>query len=349
MSVSGPPARIDEPRPGFAVRPTLRVVPAQPAPVDGFDPTGAALHPVTPSEQAFGDLVLLVALACQAPAALLAVPGADGSWQTLSHGFDSTAGLDDPVLFDLVAASRQLVEIADMTRGRPAESPLASPPHLMRWAFGVSLRDVSESVGAVLVVLDRGFRQVTGREQRSLAAAARQLVTVFALAEKEGPEKESPGKESPGKEGPEEGGPEQQASARSLGAGVGRAAAAWAGQAAGAGLIASGGGLVAIGAGAGRLGPNGHPGARAPAGLDASSRGRRDLLRSHEVAEIFKVTERTVVNWAAAGKLPSMRTVGGHLRFRQDEIQSVLDEVRSKGRRARFGRPGYALVERGRS
>jgi len=350
MSLSGPPARADEPGPGFALRPALRVVAERLTPSHGSAPgsahgsgpgaghgsghgsghesghgsphgsdlTGAALHPGLPSEQAFGDLVLLVALACQAPAALLAVPGSDGSWRTLSHGFDSTAGLADPVLFDLVAASRQLVEIGDMTKGRPAESPLAAPPHLMRWAFGVSLRDASGSVAAVLVVLDRGFRQVTGREQRSLAAGARQLVTVFARAAKEG---------------------------------SGQVAPAFS-----AGRAVTGGLLVPGRAGSGGGGLDGRAqftGSRAGAGLDPvvpvdrGGRRDRDLLRSHEVAAMFKVTDRTVVNWAAAGKLPSLRTVGGHLRFRQAEIQSVLDEVWSKGGQARFGQPGYAFGQPG--
>ncbi|MDQ6615613.1 MAG: helix-turn-helix domain-containing protein, partial [Actinomycetota bacterium] len=40
------------------------------------------------------------------------------------------------------------------------------------------------------------------------------------------------------------------------------------------------------------------------------------MLRSHEVAVLFDVTDRTVINWAAAKKLPSIRTAGGHLRFR---------------------------------
>jgi excisionase family DNA binding protein len=42
------------------------------------------------------------------------------------------------------------------------------------------------------------------------------------------------------------------------------------------------------------------------------------------VATIFDVTERTVINWAAAGKLPSLRTIGGHLRFRRDDVMRLL-------------------------
>jgi len=49
------------------------------------------------------------------------------------------------------------------------------------------------------------------------------------------------------------------------------------------------------------------------------------LLRSHEVAALFDVTERTVINWAASGKLACLRTVGGHLRFRSDDVMSLLE------------------------
>lgn len=49
-----------------------------------------------------------------------------------------------------------------------------------------------------------------------------------------------------------------------------------------------------------------------------------DLLRSHEVAVLFDVTERTVINWAAAKKLPSIRTAGGHLRFRGEDVLALL-------------------------
>jgi excisionase family DNA binding protein len=48
------------------------------------------------------------------------------------------------------------------------------------------------------------------------------------------------------------------------------------------------------------------------------------LLRSHEVAVLFDVTERTVINWAASRKLPSLRTAGGHLRFRTEDVVALL-------------------------
>ena len=49
------------------------------------------------------------------------------------------------------------------------------------------------------------------------------------------------------------------------------------------------------------------------------------MLRSHEVAALFDVTERTVINWAASGKLACLRTVGGHLRFRSEDVMSLLE------------------------
>ena len=49
------------------------------------------------------------------------------------------------------------------------------------------------------------------------------------------------------------------------------------------------------------------------------------LLRSHEGAALFDVTERTVINWAASGKLACLRTVGGHLRFRSEDVMSLLE------------------------
>jgi excisionase family DNA binding protein len=58
----------------------------------------------------------------------------------------------------------------------------------------------------------------------------------------------------------------------------------------------------------------------------------QQLLRSHEVAVLFDVTERTVINWAASGKLPSLRTIGGHLRFRREDVLELLDG-RSSGLR----------------
>jgi len=43
-----------------------------------------------------------------------------------------------------------------------------------------------------------------------------------------------------------------------------------------------------------------------------------------EVATLFRVDPKTVTRWADAGKLTAIRTLGGHRRYRQDEVQNLL-------------------------
>jgi excisionase family DNA binding protein len=52
-----------------------------------------------------------------------------------------------------------------------------------------------------------------------------------------------------------------------------------------------------------------------------------ELLTPHEVAIMFRVNPKTVTRWASAGKLSTVRTLGGHRRFRASEIRRVLEEV----------------------
>jgi excisionase family DNA binding protein len=71
----------------------------------------------------------------------------------------------------------------------------------------------------------------------------------------------------------------------------------------------------------------GQPGAAAvgsPVTRLPSSGREQHLLRSHEVALLFDVTGRTVVNWASSKKLASLRTAGGHLRFRSEDVLALL-------------------------
>jgi excisionase family DNA binding protein len=48
------------------------------------------------------------------------------------------------------------------------------------------------------------------------------------------------------------------------------------------------------------------------------------LLTPAEVATLFRVDPKTVTRWAKAGKLTAIRTLGGHRRYRQSEVQSLL-------------------------
>lgn len=51
------------------------------------------------------------------------------------------------------------------------------------------------------------------------------------------------------------------------------------------------------------------------------------LLRTHEVAVLFQVSERAVTDWAARGRLPSVRTPGGHRRYPAGAVRALLHEV----------------------
>lgn len=48
------------------------------------------------------------------------------------------------------------------------------------------------------------------------------------------------------------------------------------------------------------------------------------LLTPGEVAALFRVDPKTVTRWAAAGRITSIRTPGGHRRFRESEINRML-------------------------
>ena len=49
------------------------------------------------------------------------------------------------------------------------------------------------------------------------------------------------------------------------------------------------------------------------------------LLTPSEAATLFRVDPKTVTRWAKAGKLTSIRTLGGHRRYRESEVRSLLE------------------------
>jgi excisionase family DNA binding protein len=51
------------------------------------------------------------------------------------------------------------------------------------------------------------------------------------------------------------------------------------------------------------------------------------LLTPAEVAAMFRVDPKTVTRWAKAGKLGSIRTLGGHRRYRESEVKALLAGV----------------------
>jgi excisionase family DNA binding protein len=51
------------------------------------------------------------------------------------------------------------------------------------------------------------------------------------------------------------------------------------------------------------------------------------LLTPSEVASLFRVNPKTVTRWARAGRISCVKTLGGHRRFKADEIERLLAET----------------------
>lgn len=59
---------------------------------------------------------------------------------------------------------------------------------------------------------------------------------------------------------------------------------------------------------------------------------RERLLTPTEVATLFRVDTKTVTRWARAGELSSIRTLGGHRRYRESEVLALLEKSREPRR-----------------
>jgi excisionase family DNA binding protein len=57
---------------------------------------------------------------------------------------------------------------------------------------------------------------------------------------------------------------------------------------------------------------------------DFSMNDQENLLTPAEVAILFRVDPKTVSRWAKAGKLTSIRTLGGHRRYKESEVKELL-------------------------
>ncbi len=58
-----------------------------------------------------------------------------------------------------------------------------------------------------------------------------------------------------------------------------------------------------------------------------SSSNQEKLLTPAEVASLFRVDPKTVTRWAKAGKLTSIRTLGGHRRYKESEVKTLLKSL----------------------
>ncbi|MFZ9283849.1 MAG: BldC family transcriptional regulator [Candidatus Nanopelagicales bacterium] len=56
-----------------------------------------------------------------------------------------------------------------------------------------------------------------------------------------------------------------------------------------------------------------------------------ELLTPGQVAKLFAVDPKTVSRWANAGKISSVKTLGGHRRFRAVEIRAMLAAHQESG------------------
>lgn len=221
---------------------------------------------------AIADLLTLLAYGSNTPVALLAVPDNGGGWSTLSHGLTSTLGLEHDQLFDAASSAAGTMEFADILTSCPL-SALAGAPNHLRWGYTTALRDEGGDILGVLAVLDLWLREVSKKNVRVLAVAARQIGMQLAVIRRLPGDVPHP---------PSRGLHSQDASA-----------------------LAVHGNKV-------------H-------GSSSRSPAIPKLLRTSDVATIFQVTERTVTNWVAAGQLPSMRTVGGRLRFQHSDIMALIE------------------------
>jgi excisionase family DNA binding protein len=59
--------------------------------------------------------------------------------------------------------------------------------------------------------------------------------------------------------------------------------------------------------------------------------GQELLLTPAEVASLFRVDPKTVTRWAKSGKLTSIRTLGGHRRYKESEVKALLLKTTSNG------------------
>ena len=55
--------------------------------------------------------------------------------------------------------------------------------------------------------------------------------------------------------------------------------------------------------------------------------GQENLLTPAEVASLFRVDPKTVTRGAKAGKLTSIRTLGGHRRYKESEVKALLKSL----------------------
>lgn len=56
-----------------------------------------------------------------------------------------------------------------------------------------------------------------------------------------------------------------------------------------------------------------------------------EMYKLDDVADMFRVGRRTVTRWAREGRIPHIKTPGGHCRFPKDAVDRILmDQLEPK-------------------
>ena len=76
-------------------------------------------------------------------------------------------------------------------------------------------------------------------------------------------------------------------------------------------------------------------GTAGPDGAGAPPPEDEDLIPPGRAAKIFGVDPKTILRWAASGRITRTRTVGGHGRYRESELRALV--------RARTGKASPAV------
>jgi excisionase family DNA binding protein len=261
----------------------------------------------------FADLLFVAATTCHAPFALISVAQPDGRWSTLGHGVDRRDLLADDRLLTAIGRSTEPVLISDLSlHPELGSGPLARGPLGVKFVYGIPLRSRQNTLLGVLCVLDRRSRDLSTRERQALTAIARQVAGQLAMWRRSGSSSYTPAA-----------GASSAIPSPSPQAALASPVLAQTAMLAPSVLSAAGAPLASTDAGRHDLGRPAEVTPERPL-LHLHRDGGEELLRSHEVAVLFDVTDRTVINWAAANKLPSIRTAGGHLRFRGDDVLALL-------------------------
>jgi excisionase family DNA binding protein len=69
---------------------------------------------------------------------------------------------------------------------------------------------------------------------------------------------------------------------------------------------------------------------RTRGGCTAQGQRGTQLPAAAEVADILHVSPKTVSRWAKEGKLPFMKTLGGHRRYPEAEIRELVETLRQE-------------------